>query len=209
MSIIEDLKWRHACKRMNGQKVPQEKIDTILEAINLTPTSLGLQAYKVFVIENTQLKAEIYDKACQQLPIKECSHLLVFAAYTQITEKDLDDFFALIERKRNPGKEWCDKYRERINGFLSGSYKFLESWLIHQVYIPLGVACTVAANERVDSLPIEGFDKTELNKILNLTEQSLTSVVLLPLGYKDEANDWLNNVAKVRKDAKDLFVVMK
>lgn len=209
MSLIEDLKWRHACKRMNGTKVPQEKIDRILEAINLAPTSLGLQAFKVLVIENQQLKEQILAEACPQQPVKECSHLLVFTTYTQVTEKTLDDFFALIEKVRNPGKEWCDHYREKIEGFMAKNYSNTESWLASQVYIALGVACTAAANERVDSVPIEGFSKEALNKVLNLHEKGLASVVLLPLGYKDEANDWLNNVPKVRKDNKDLFEVIK
>ena len=59
MSLIEDLKWRHACKGMNGAKVPQDVVERILEAINLTPTSLGMQAFKVFVIENKELKEKL------------------------------------------------------------------------------------------------------------------------------------------------------
>lgn len=207
MSLLEDLNWRHACKRMNGAKVPQDKIDNILEAIRLAPTSLGLQAYKVFVIENVELREEIYEKACQQMPIKECSHLLVFASYTQITEKDLDEYFALIQAKRNVSDEWCKNYRERINYFLKREYGRIEDWLAQQVHIGLGVACVAAANERVDSVPIGGFEPKELDKILGLTEQGLASVVLLPLGYKDEISDWMNNQNKVRKDLKDFIEV--
>lgn len=209
MNLIEDLNWRHACKGMNGTKVPQEKIGRILEAINLTPTSLGMQAYRVLVIENEQLKKRIYDEACQQQPITACSHLLVFAPYTQITETYLDDYFALIARKRNPGKEWCDKYRTKIENFKERNYNDMESWLSRQVYISLGVACVAAANERVDSVPIEGFDKEALNRILNLPAQHLTSAIMLPLGYKDPEKDWMNNQAKVRKDIQDLVEVIK
>jgi nitroreductase len=194
---------------MNGTKVSQEKVDRILEAINLAPTSLGLQAFKVLVIENNELKEQILAEACPQQPIKECSHLLVFTSYTQVTENTLDEYFALIEKVRNPGKEWCDHYREKIEFFMEKNYGNVEGWLASQVYIALGVACTAAANERVDSVPIEGFNKEVLNSVLHLAEKGLTSVVLLPLGYKDEVNDWLNNVPKVRKDSKDLFEVIK
>lgn len=209
MNLLEDLNWRHACKRMNGEKIPQEKVDRILEAIRLTPTSLGLQAYKVIVIENSNLKEEIYNKSCQQMPIKECSHLLVFASYTQFTERDLDDYFALLKAQRNPSDEWCEDYRKRINYFLEKEYGHMEDWLAQQVHIALGIACVAAANERVDSVPIGGFDPKKLDEILNLTEQSLTSVILLPLGYKDEANDWMNNLKKVRKDMKDFVNIIK
>lgn len=209
MNLIDDLNWRHACKGMNGTKIAQEKIDNILKAINLSPTSLGMQAFRVFVIENQQLKERIFNEACQQQPVTACSHLLVFATRTQITERFLDDYFALIEQKRNPGKDWCDKYRKKIEAFREKNYENLEGWLARQVYIALGFACAAAANERVDSVPIEGFDKDILNKILNLPDQHLSAVVMLPLGYKDPEKDWMNNQPKVRKDTKDLFEIIK
>ena len=209
MSLIEDLKWRHACKGMNGAKVPQDVVERILEAINLTPTSLGMQAFKVFVIENKELKEKIYNEACEQQPITGCSHLLVFASYTQITEKYLDDYFGLINKKRNPSKEWCDKYRKKIEFFIEKNGSNLKNWLSQQTYIALGVACTVAANERIETLPIEGFDKDALNRILDLPTQNLCATFILPLGYKDENLDWLQNQPKVRKDLSDLIEVIK
>ncbi|MFV0417364.1 MAG: NAD(P)H-dependent oxidoreductase [Dysgonomonas sp.] len=209
MNLINDLQWRHACKGMNGTKVPQEKIERILEAINLAPTSLGMQAFKVLVIENEQLKQKIYDEACPQQPITACSHLLVFAPYTDISEGNLNSYFELIKRKRNPGEEWCNKYRTKIQGFMEKNRNGVASWLAHQVYIALGVACVAAANERVDSVPIEGFDKEALNRILDLPSKHLTSGVMLPLGYKDPEKDWVNNTPKVRKDIEDLIEVIK
>lgn len=209
MEILEDLKWRHACKGMNGQKIPQEKIDILLEATRLAPTSLGLQAFKVLVIENEQLKQQIYDEACQQQPVTACSHLLVFASYTQITTEYLDEYFALIQRKRNPAKEWCDNYRKRVEYFIEKNYNDLEGWLARQTYIALGVACTTAANQKIDSVPVEGFDKEALNRVLNLPEQHLSAAVMLPLGYKDTEKDWMNNQPKVRKDMDKLFEFMK
>lgn len=209
MNLIEDLNWRHACKGMNGTKIPQEKLNRILEAINLAPTSLGMQAFKVFVIENKELKEQLYNETCQQQPITGCSHLLVFASYTRISEKYLDDYFALIKQKRNPSKEWSDKYRKKIELFIEKNQNNIEGWLSKQTYIALGIACTVAANERVDSVPIEGFDKDTLNRILNLKEKHLASTFILPLGYKDEELDWMNNQPKVRKDLNDLIEVIK
>lgn len=209
MDLINVLNWRHACKAMNGTKVPQEKVDRILEAVNLAPTSLGMQAFKVLVIENEELKKRIFDEACPQQPITGCSHLLLFAPYTQITETYLDEYFALIKRKRNPAKEWCDKYRAKIESFMEKNYNDVEGWLSRQVYIALGIACVAAAGEEVDSVPIEGFSKEALNRILDLPSQHLTSAILLPLGYKDPEKDWINNTPKVRKDIQDLIEVIK
>lgn len=211
MNLLESLRWRHACKRMNGDKVPQEKVDRILEAISLTPTSLGLQAYKVIVVENDELKNEIYDKACQQMPVKECSHLLIFASYTQVTEKDLDQYFDLIRERRKElaTDEWCKNYRERIRFFLDREYERMEEWLAQQAHIALGVACVTAADEQVDSVPIGGFDPKALNEILKLREQGLSATVVLPLGYSDAANDWNAKLPKVRKDTADFIEIIK
>ena len=63
MNLIDKLNWRYATKRMNGTKVPQEKIDKILEAIRLAPTSFGLQGFKVIVIEDEALREQIFNKA--------------------------------------------------------------------------------------------------------------------------------------------------
>ena len=43
MELLEKLKWRYATKAMNSQKVPQKKVDNIIEAISKAPTSSGLQ----------------------------------------------------------------------------------------------------------------------------------------------------------------------
>lgn len=209
MKLTAILQWRHACKGMNGEKIPQEKIDEILESINLAPTSLGLQAYKVFVIENQELKETIYKEACPQQPITACSHLLVFASCTQITEKELDNYFDLIKRKRNPGEEWLNNYRKKVESFMERNYNYFEDWLARQTYIALGVACVAAANEEIDSVPIEGFNKAVLDKILKLKEHNLGSTFMLPLGYKDPEKDWMNNQPKVRKNLHDLIEVIK
>ena len=81
MKIIEALQWRYATKRMNNTKIPQEKLETILDAIALAPSSIGLQPYTIFVIEDKELLQKIKPIASNQTVITECSALLVFAAW--------------------------------------------------------------------------------------------------------------------------------
>jgi nitroreductase len=59
MELLDKLNWRYAAKAMNG-KVPQEKIDNIIEAISLAPTSSGLQPFEVIVITNHEEKNQTY-----------------------------------------------------------------------------------------------------------------------------------------------------
>ena len=68
-----------------------------------------------------------------------------------------------------------------------------------QAYIALGFAMLAAAEQEVDCTPMEGFDPAKVDEILGLAERGLSSVVLLPLGYRDESGDWLLSMEKVRK----------
>jgi nitroreductase len=56
---------------------------------------------------------------------------------------------------------------------------------------------------------MEGFKPAELDEILGLKELGLKSVVILPLGYRDETNDWLVNMKKVRKPIENFVTELK
>ncbi|RYG00484.1 MAG: NAD(P)H-dependent oxidoreductase, partial [Chitinophagaceae bacterium] len=93
MSLIEALNWRYATKKMNGQPVPQEKVDQILEAARLAPSSSGLQPFKVIVITDPALKQELLPHSFGQSQIVDSSHVLVFAAWDNYTEERIDEVF--------------------------------------------------------------------------------------------------------------------
>lgn len=206
MDLIENLKWRHACKAMNGKKIPQDVVDRILDAIRLAPTSLGLQLYKLFVVENQEVKEKIYAEACPQQPVVGCSHLLVFAARTEVDNRDYDLYFDNMQISRDKSDEYIVNYRAKIAGFVNEKVGANQpQWLVSQTYIGLGVACVAAANEKIDSVPIEGFSREKLDHALALTEKGYKSTVLLPLGYSDDANNWWKGETKLRK-SKDQFI---
>jgi len=207
MNLIEKLNWRYATKRMNGTKVPQEKIDRILEAIRLAPTSLGLQAFKVLVIEDSVLREKIFNEACQQPQIKEASHILVFAATKNINEEQVDSFIQLVATTRGGSVDKLSGFKAMFAGIIAGDEETNFKWSSRQTYIALGVGIAAAADEHVDSTPMEGFNPAALDSILGLNEQNLGSVSILALGYRDETNDHLANAPKVRKSKESLFVL--
>lgn len=208
MSLIQDLNWRFAAKYMNGETVEDNKIQNILESIRLAPTSIGLQAFKVIIITDKSTKLEIFEKAAtRQRMIPDCSHLLVFATYTKITENDLDTYLNLIKELRNTPSEGLTKIKESYGNYiLSLPQENMIKWTTSQTYIAMAYATIAAANEKVDSTPIEGFDSKIVNSILGLDELNLSSTLLLPLGYRDAERDRLVDEVKVRKDFKDLFI---
>ena len=205
MTLIEKLNWRYATKRMNGTKVPQEKIDRILEAIRLSPTSFGLQPFKLIVVEDPALRERIYNEACQQPQIKEASHILVFAANKNVGAELVDDYMNLIAKTREIPVENLDGFRAAFDGIVAGDTAQNFIWTARQAYIAFGVGIVAATNEDVDATPMEGFSTEALDKILGLTEQNLGSTTILTLGYRDEKNDQLVHAAKVRKSKSALF----
>ncbi|MGG7661408.1 NAD(P)H-dependent oxidoreductase [Dyadobacter sp. BHUBP1] len=206
--LIKKLNWRYATKRMNGQTVPREKLDNILEAIKLAPSSVGLQPYKVIVVEDKALKDKIFSEAApRQLQIPDASHLLVFAAWERITAEQVDDFIKLIATTRNVSLESLAGYHSSINGgILSRSEEVNFDWAARQAYIALGHGLVAAATEEVDATPMEGFDSAKLDEILGLREKGLSSVVILTLGYRDAEKDPYVNAKKVRRAHEELFI---
>jgi nitroreductase len=205
MSLKDSLSWRYATKRMTGGKVPQEKVDKILEAIRLAPTSFGLQPFKVIVIEDEKLREEIFNTACQQPQIKEASHVLVFAANKKVTAEQVQEYMELIATTRGIPVESLDGFKAMFDGIVAGTAEQNFVWTARQAYLAFGVGIVAAALEQVDATPMEGFNPQALDKILGLEEQNLGSTTILTLGYRDEANDSLVKAAKVRKSMDKLF----
>ena len=205
MSLIDTLHWRYATKRMNGNKVPQEKVDNILEAIRLAPTSFGLQPFKVIVVENPQIREKIFNEACQQPQIKESSHVLVFAANKKVSAEQIEEYMQLIASVRSIPVESLNDFKAMFGGIVAGTAEQNFVWTARQAYIAFGVGIVAAATEKVDATPMEGFNPEALDKILGLPEQNLGSTTILTLGYRDEANDYLAKALKVRKSKSTLF----
>jgi len=206
MSLLKDLEWRYATKKMNGEKIPQEKLDYILEAARLAPSSSGLQQYKVIVISDKALLERIRLVAYDQSQITDCSHLLVFAAWDGYSDERISKVFNYMMDERGLPYETMDAYKQVILDLYERSGK---EWQAHhaakQSYISFGMAIAAAAEQRVDATPIEGFLPEKLDELLNLTASGYKSTVILPLGYRSGGEDWLVNMKKVRTP-KESFV---
>ena len=210
MELLDKLNWRYAAKAMNGQKVSQDKIDNIIEAISLAPTSSGLQPFEVFVITNQEVKEKIKPKAWNQSVITDCSHLLVFAAWDTYTADRINKQFDLTNEVRGFKNEGWENYRQMLLGMYPQQDAEVNfNHAAKQAYIAFSQAMTAAAFQGVDSTPIEGFDPKAVDEILSLKEKGLRSCVLLTLGYRDAEKDWLVNLKKVRKSKEDLVTEIK
>jgi nitroreductase/dihydropteridine reductase len=205
MDLIEALNWRYATKRMTGEKIAGSDLDTILEAIRLTPTAYGLQPFKVVVVTNEDLIDKIYRNSCPQVVIKQCSHLLLFKARKRLDPEYLEGFLNEMRRVRNASDEYIYGYRSKIERVIENPEINKFSWMIRQTYIALGYATVAAAMLGIDATPIEGFDARSLNEMLGIDTEKEEVVVLLTLGYRDEQEDKLATLPKIRKPM-DLLV---
>ena len=205
MHYLKALNWRYACKKMNGEKIPSSSLDNILEATRLSTSSYGLQPYKILVIENQDIKTKILPIAYNQTVVRDCSHLLVFCSFKKLLESHISDYIALISKTRKTPLDQLEAFKANLMSFASRKEaSSLDVWVKKQCYIALGSCLQAAALEQVDSTPMEGFNPNELDDLLDLSSENLSSVVLCALGYRDDT-DLFSKMKKVRKSAQDLY----
>jgi nitroreductase len=209
--LQQKLEWRYATKKMNPAKaVPQEKVDRILEAARLAPTSSGLQPFEIIVVTSKEVREQIKPKAWGQGQITDCSHLLVFAAWDTYTAERINAMFDMTNAQRGGTNEGWENYRQMLlNSYPARDAQTNFEHAARQAYIGLGAALIAAAFEEVDSTPMEGFDPKALDEILGLNARGLRSVAIMPLGYRDESGDWLVNLKKVRRPREQFVTEVK
>ncbi|KMQ60972.1 nitroreductase [Chryseobacterium sp. BLS98] len=210
MSLIENLQWRHAVKAYDpSKKVTEENLNTILEAARLAPTSSGLQPFRIVVVENQELKEKMMAGALNPEVMRDSSHVLVFAAWDSYSNEKIDKVYDyhtdVRDLPRGRFSSYTDKIKE-IYGAQTPEEHFAHT--ARQTYIALGLAMAQAAELKIDSTPAEGFSNEVVDEILGLKDLGLKSVSLLYLGYRDEKNDWLSTMKKVRIPMEE-FIIKK
>ncbi|MGV8955610.1 MAG: NAD(P)H-dependent oxidoreductase [Cypionkella sp.] len=204
--LNEKLNWRYATKAMDpSKKVPRAKLDAILEATNLAPTSSGLQPFEVFVVTNDDLRAKVRAAAWDQAQITDSTYLLVFAAWDNYTAERIDAVVNQTHAERGTPIEVLNAYFDNLKAtYLPRDAEVNYAHAARQAYIALGIALTAAAFEEVDATPMEGFDPDQVDAILGLRAKGLRSVALMPVGYRAATGDWLQGAKKVRKPMTEL-----
>jgi nitroreductase/dihydropteridine reductase len=209
MKLLDALQWRYAVKKMNGSKIPADKLNTIIEAARLAPSAFGLTPYTIIVVEDEETRKKLQPAFYNQSQIVDGSAVIIFAAWTSVTEKEVAAYMADIAEQRGVPVESLNDFA----GYINGSIKNLTpeqatTWAAKQAYIALGFGLVAAAAEEVDATPMEGFAPDAVDEILGLKALGLHSTVALTLGYRDAANDYLVNAKKVRR-THDKLVIKK
>lgn len=209
MSLIEDLNWRHAVKAYNPtKKVSEENINKIIEAARLAPTSSGLQPFKLLVVSDQKTKEKLVEGSLNPECMKDCSHVIIFAAWDRYTEKRIDDMFDYTTDERGLPRGRFSSYTDMIKDLYVNKQTAEENFdhIARQTYIALGLALAQAAELKIDTTPAEGFSTQVVDQVLELDKLGLKSVSLMYVGYADPENDWIANMKKVRLPKEDFVI---
>lgn len=205
-NFIENQNWRYATKKFDAtKKIAPADLEILKEAIRLSTSSYGLQLYKVFIIENPAIRAQLQPVSWGQSQIVDASHLFVFANYTDVQESHIDHYIENIAQTRGISIEAVKGYGDFMKNSLIGLAQDKKAiWTSKQTYLALGNLLNAAAELKIDVTPMEGFEPEKYNEILGLNALGLNASLVATVGYRHE-EDATQHLAKVRKSTEELF----
>jgi len=204
---IEKLQWRYATKKFDATKTrSKEKLDVLMETFNLTATSYGLQPLKLIIIANAEIKSQLMPFTYNQPQVRDASHVLVLCIEKKLNSNFIVEHFKRVEGERKTPRTILDPFEKAlIANFSEKQPPEIRHWMSNQLYLTLGALLTVCAIENIDACPIEGFESKKYDALLGLEKMDLESVIVLPVGYRDES-DFFINLKKVRRGIDELVI---
>jgi nitroreductase len=210
-NYIESLNWRYATKKYDAsKKVSAADIETLKDAVRLSVSSIGLQPYKVFIVETDEMRNKLKAAAGgnNQNLIADSSHLFIFANEVNVGDKQVEDYVSNISQTRNIPVENLKGFYDYISGYLGTlTDDQKNAWTIKQSYIALSTLINTAAHLKIDTTAMEGYNAEEFNKILGLDKLGLNAAVIAAVGYRHE-EDANQHLKKVRKPKEELFTTI-
>ena len=205
--IIEKMQWRYAVKKFDSNRMlPSDKIDVLKEAFNLTATSYGLQPIKLVVLSDKKLQEDLVAHSYNQPQVAQASHILILCIENHVDDRYINSYFERIKQVRGTEDEILEPFRQSlVDDFSAKEAKEIREWAKNQAYLAMGNLLTICAMEKIDSCPMEGFVPAEYDRILDLGSKGLSSVLVLPVGYRAE-DDMFSGFKKVRRNISDSVI---
>lgn len=198
---IDHLEWRYAVKKFDAEKIlPQDKVEGLKKAFNLTATSYGLQPIKMVLIKDKGLQSQLVPCSFGQRQVEEASHVLVICVEDKIDKQFITDYFKQVKKIRGTSDVILKPFKDSlVKSFSKKETMEVKSWATNQAYLAMGNLLSFCALEKIDSCPMEGFVPEEYDRLLKLDDLGLTSVLVLPVGYRAK-DDIFSEMKKVRKN---------
>ncbi len=204
---IKNLEWRYAVKKFDSEKIlSEDKIDRLKKAFNLTATSYGLQPIRMVVVRNKDLQEKLVASSYGQQQVLQASHVLVICIERVVDKDFIVEYFTRVKNIRNTSESIINPFEDAlVSSFSKKDIKEVKDWATNQAYLALGNLLTVCAFEEIDSCPMEGFQPDVYDQLLELEQYGLSSVLVLPVGYRAE-DDMFAELKKVRRPIKDSII---
>ena len=207
MSVYNDnLRWRYATKKFDPtKKLSKEQLEELVESLQLTASSFGLQTYKFLVLTDPALRAKMREHSWGQPQVTDASHLIAICTYRSIDASYVDHYIEAIAKTRGVTVESLKGFRDTMVGFLKArSPEEVAQWMRRQAYISIGFLLSAAAQQHIDACPMEGFEPQKIDADLGLAKENLTIVALCSVGFR-AADDASASDKKVRFSQEELF----
>lgn len=206
-NTIEKLEWRYAVKQFDSERIlPVEKIEILKKAFNLTATSYGLQPIKLVVLRDKKLQQELVAHSLGQPQVGQASHVLVLCIEKNVDSRYITSYFERVKQVRGTSDEILDPFKNALlNDFSKKEAGEIREWARNQAYLAMGNLLTICAMEKIDACPMEGFVPSAYDRLLDLGSKGLTSVLVLPVGYRAE-DDMFSAFKKVRRKMNDSII---
>jgi nitroreductase len=208
--LLKALNWRYATKKFDASKhIPDATWETLRKAASLTPSSYGLEPYRVIEIRDPKIRAALQPASWNQTQVVEASHFVAIAIETPFGAPQVDGFLERSVRDRGVTLESLAGYKGFIEGDLVKGPRaaVVGPWATAQAYILLGNLLTCAALLGIDACPLEGLVPAQYDEILGLKAKGLTTVCAAAFGYRS-SEDKYASLPKVRKTLDELFVTI-
>jgi nitroreductase len=205
--IIKNLEWRYAVKKFDSSKeIEASKLDTIKRAFNLTATSYGLQPIKMVILKNKELQEQLVQYSFGQQQVAQASHLLIFCIEKNIDAEYISGYFNKVKKVRGTSDSVLEPFKDAlVSEFSKMDSNEIQQWATNQAYLAMGNLLTICAAEQLDACPMEGFLPERYDELLDLSSKGLSSVLVLPIGYRAE-DDMFSGLKKVRRDIENSII---
>ncbi len=206
-AVLAALHWRYATKKFDAtRKLSAEDWAKLEQGLVLAPSSYGMQPYRFVVVTDPTLKEQLKPAAHGQSQITDCSHLVVLAARTDVTDEDVEHYLARISEVRGVERAHLEGFAKVIKGDVVNGprHAMAKEWCARQAYIALGQLMTVAALASIDVCPMEGFSPDKFTEILGLAARGYAAVVVAAVGHR-AGDDGAASLPKVRFPAGELI----
>ncbi len=207
---IEHMEWRYAVKKFDAERsLSVPKVEKLKKAFNLTATSYGLQPIRMVVVQNKTIQEALVTHSYGQEQVAQASHVLVLCIENVIDKDYITAYFEQVAEIRGTSSTILKPFKDSlVANFSQKEVSEVRKWATNQAYLAMGNLLTICAMEKIDSCPMEGFVPQEYDRILQLEEKGLSSVLVMPVGYRAE-DDMFADFKKVRKDIKESIIELR